>query len=238
MSNVIYAALSRQQALMREMSIVANNVANASTTGFRRDEFIFSEYVSAIRGEPSLSQTAIGGRMIDPSRGEMIKTGAPLDIAIEGEGYFSVETPRGSRLTRAGSFAVNEEGNIVTAQGDRLSGEGGSAITIPTGASQIVVSIDGVISADGAPVGRIALVDAAPETLMREGDNLFRVEGETTPVENAAMRQGYVEGSNVRPVAELARLIEVQRAYEMSQQMIEEEADRARRAVETLGGGR
>lgn len=238
MSNVSYVALSRQQALASELTSVANNIANADTAGFRRDAFIFSEYVNALRGEPSLSQTRIGGRMIDAAQGDVVATDGPLDVAIEGAGFFTVETPAGPRLTRAGAFAVNDAGVIATAQGYAVGGEGGAPIALPPGAGRIVISADGVVSADGVQVGRFELVDAPPTALVREGDNLFRVTGETTAIDQPKLRQGHLEGSNVNAVLEISRLIEVQRAFEMGQQMMNEETERQRRAIETLGGNR
>lgn len=238
MSNVVYVSLSRQAALASELTSIANNIANADTTGFRKDAFIFSEYVNALRGGPSLSQTRIGARMIDQTAGEMIATGGALDLAIEGEGFFAVETPQGRRLTRAGAFALNEQGIVSTVQGFALGGEGGAPIAIPRGAERIVVAADGVVTADGAPVGRIEIVDAEPTALQREGDNLFLADGEVRAVDFPTIRQGYVEGSNVNAVLEMSRLIEVQRAFEIGQQMMNDDAERTRRAIETLGGVR
>jgi len=237
MSNAIYAALSRQTALDRELSIIANNVANASTTGFRREEPIFTEYVRGLIGSASLSETRIGAAAIGEEQGEFIETKSPLDIAIEGPGWFQVETPRGERLTRAGTFVRAPDGALATPDGYRLSGDGG-AIQIPLQASRVIVAEDGTVSADGTPIGRIALFDANPTTLSREGETLFRTSGELTAIENPKVRQGFVEASNVNAVSEIARLIEVQRAFEMSQQLANDEDDRIRRAIETLGGGR
>lgn len=237
MSNAVYAALSRQHALNHELSIIANNVSNADTTGFRREESIFTEYVRRLQNAPSISETRIGGSIIGQEQGDFVETGARLDFAIEGRGWFQVETPRGERLTRAGSFVLDPTGALTTPNGYRVSGEGGS-IQIPPGASRIVVAGDGAISADGALIGRIALFDADPATLAREGDSLFRAAADVTAITDAKVRQGFLESSNVNPVVELARLIEVQRAFEMSQQLAVDEDNRMRRAVEALGGGR
>jgi flagellar basal-body rod protein FlgF len=237
MTNTVYASLSRQNALMRELHSLANNVANASTTGFRRDAFIFSEYVNELRGEPSLSQTRIGGRVIDPAQGEFVKTEGAFDVAIEGRGFFTVNTPQGLRLTRAGAFQLNEQGVLTTAQGFPVGGEGGGEIRIPIDAARVVVSGDGVISADDQVVGRFAIVDADPTVLEREGQTLFRSEAEPQPI-SAVVRQGFVEASNVDAVAEIARLIEVQRAFELGQQAVNEEFERIRRAIEAIGGQR
>lgn len=238
MSNVSYVSLSRQAALARELTSIANNIANADTEGFRRDGFIFSEYVNSLRGEPSLSQTRIGARVIDAAQGEMIETGGALDIAIEGSGYFAVETPVGAKLTRAGTFKLNDQGVLSTADGFAVHGEGGASIVVPVDAGSIVISSDGVVSVDGAPTAKIEIVDAAAADLVREGAALFRSTGDISPVQEPRVRQGYVESSNVNAVLEISRLIEVQRAFEVGEKMLNDDAERVRRAVETLSGGR
>lgn len=237
MSNAVYAALSRQSALERELSSLANDIANASTAGFRGDAQLFSEYVSAIPGQPSLSQTRIGGRLVDEAQGDFVNTGGALDLAIEGDGYFVVATPRGERLTRAGAFLRDESGFLTTVSGDQVQGAGGSAISIPAGASDVVISMDGVISADGALIGQIRVVRADPIRLTREGATLYRAGGDLIEVD-AAVRQGFVEASNVKPVLELSRLIEVQRAFELGQQLLAGESERIERAVAVIGGSR
>jgi flagellar basal-body rod protein FlgF len=237
MSNVIYAALSRQAGLEREFTSVANNVANASTAGFRGERHSFSEYVRAIPGEPSLSLTRVGARSIDLQQGELVATNGPLDVAIIGPGFFVVETPLGERLTRAGAFLRNAEGVLTTADGHYVHGEGGGAITIAAGAEQITISADGTISAGDAALGKLRIVDADVAGLQREGSSLFR---STAPVAEriATVRQGFIESSNVSPVIELSRMIEVQRAFEIGAQFLSEENDRIARAIEAIGGRR
>jgi len=237
MSNIIYSALSRQSALEREFEAVANNIANASTSGFRGERHIFSEYVNAIQGEPSLSQTRIGARKIDESPGALIATDGVFDVAIEGDGYFVLETPRGERLTRAGSFLPNEEGVLTALDGAPVQGEGGSLINIPAGARSVVISEDGVISVAGEPIAKLRIVTAKQAELAREGSSRFRAVGELTEAE-AQVRQGHIEASNVSTVVELSRLIEIQRAYEIGAQFISQESERIERAIEVIGGRR
>lgn len=235
MSNVINAALSRQVSLERELASLANNIANASTAGYRRDTHIFSEYVNALRGEPSLSQTRIGGRAISADQGDLVATKAPFDLAIEGRGFFVIQTPEGQRLTRAGAFLRNDQGALANAQGDILAGEGGGAIAIPNSAGAIVIAGDGVVSADGEVLGKIRVVDADPTTLQREGDTRFRTDAPLADVAST-IRQGFIEQSNVDPVIELARLIEVQRSFELGQQLVNGESERVERAISVIGG--
>ena len=238
MSNLSYVLLSRQASLARELDNVANNIANANTTGFRRDTSIFTEYVNAIRGDPSISQTRIGARAISDEQGEMIEAGGPFDLAIEGEGFFGVITPAGLRLTRAGAFLLNEEGVLTTKSGNPVAGDGGSPITVPGGASTIAIALDGSVAADGNLIGRITLFDAEQTSLVRVGDDLFRSTEEPSPVESGRIRQGFLEASNVDAVLELSRMIEVQRAFELEQQIVNDDARRSQQAIETLSGAR
>ena len=238
MTNIAFAALSRQTAISRELDSIANNVANASTSGYRRDAFIFSEYVQELESRPSMSQTRIGGRLLDLKNGEMTNTGAPLDVAIAGEGFFRIETAAGTLLTRAGAFSLNAEGVLVALDGSPVGGEGGAEIVAPADAGAIAIAEDGTVSADGAPLGRIEIVSADPTTLARAGETRFRPEAGFEAVPAPRMRQGFIEASNVNPVLEIARLIEVQRSFEIGQQVLSDENDRARRAIESLGGQR
>lgn len=235
MNNTSYVALSKQSGLAKELTSIANNIANADTAGFRREGILFSEYVRMLDPQDqSISQANVGGHFFDATPGALIETGAPLDVAIDGDGYFLVETPNGERLTRAGAFMLDSEGQMITADGNYVLGEGGSPIAIPPEAGNITIAPDGTIAADGAPVGKLGLVTADPTTLAREGNNLLRATEEYQVLENAKMRQGFVEGSNVNPVIEISRLIEVQRAYELGQQLLKDEDERISKTVDAM----
>ncbi len=236
MNNAGYVVLSRQSSLMKELSSIANNIANSDTAGFRREGFLFSEYVQAIEGPgQSVSQTNIGGRFFDGRTGGLAETGSPFDLAIDGEGYFAVQTPRGERLTRAGAFMVNHEGEMTNPDGYPLLSESGGPIAIPAGATSVTIAPDGSIAIDGAPLGKIGVFTAPATSLMREGSNLFKATQEKLPVEEPRVAQGFIEDSNVDPVVEIARLIEVQRAYELGQQLLQDEDDRISRTIESFG---
>ncbi len=235
MNNTSYVALSKQAGLSKELNSIANNVANADTAGYRREGFVFSEYIRMLEPQDrSLSQTNVGGRFFDATPGAVVKTGSPYDIAIEGDGYFLVETPRGERLTRAGTFVMNSEGQLTTQEGYAVLGEGGSPIAIPATATTVTIAQDGTIAADGSPIGRMGLVNADPTTLMREGGNLLRSTGDLETLEQPKLRQGFVEESNVNPVLEISRLIEVQRAYEMGQKLLKDEDERISKTVDAM----
>jgi flagellar basal-body rod protein FlgF len=231
-----YIVLSRQAALMAEMQTIANNIANLSTSGFRREGVVFSEFVSAAPGSgPSVSLTAARVRNVDLTQGALSQTGGAFDLAIEGEGFFLVGGPDGERLTRAGRFSPNAAGELVTPDGLRLLGEGGTAVAVPPEAGSLTVARDGSVSADGLPLNRIGLVlPTDPNDLRRESGALFRTEGGVEPTEAGTILQGFVEEANVDPVLEIARMIEVQRAYELGQSFMEQESERRSDVIRTL----
>lgn len=231
----LYATLSRQSGLMREMQVVAQNIANSSTTGFRREGVTFAEHVARLGGGESLSMAHASGRQIDLSQGGLSQTGGALDIAIEGDGFFLLDTPAGQRLTRAGNFMTSASGEVVNASGERLLDLGGSPISIPPGTGQITLGADGTLSADGQPVAQIGLWEATdPLSLSYEAGAKFVAAG-VQPIEGGRLRQGFLEDSNVNPVSEVARMIEVQRSYELGQTFLDREDQRSRGVIETLG---
>lgn len=235
MENAGYTTLTRQTGLMREMQIVANNIANAATTGFRQEGLIFSEYVKRTGGGESLSMAMADVRNTSTLQGGLTRTGGQLDFAIEGDGFFLVETPAGQRLTRAGSFALSAEGDLVTTGGYFVLDAGGAPIFIPPDIDDLSVGADGTISANGRPLGQVGVVRPTdPITLTREDGVLFRVKGETEPVPEARILQGSLEGSNVDPLGQIARMIEVQRAYESGQSFLDAENERIRAALRTF----
>lgn len=236
MENAIYAALTRQSGLMREMQVVANNIANLSTTGFRREGVIFSEYVKRLDDAPSLSMARASARNIDLSQGDIVQTGGTFDFAIRGSGFFLIETPDGERLSRAGHFTPNAEGDLVNPDGYRLLDAGGAPVALPPGATKVSLAQDGTLSADGVPVAQIGLwAPADPNSLRHVAGTLFSADA-PEPLEDGAgtLLQGHLEGSNINPVSEIARMIEVQRAYELGQQMLDREDQRIRAVLQTL----
>jgi flagellar basal-body rod protein FlgF len=237
MDNSAYITLTRMAGLRREMSVLAHNIANASTTGFRREAMVFSEFVvSAGHGEASMSMGLGNTRLTYQQPGAMTMTGGSFDLAIEGEGFFQLETPEGPRLTRAGMFTPNATGELVNMEGHRLLDAGGTAIFVPPDARNIVMARDGTFSADGQPFAQVGVVRPSdPVTMSRAAGTLFMVDGDVEPLENATIRQGFLEESNVNPMLELTRLIEVQRAYEQGQRMLDREDDRIKNVIQTLG---
>ncbi len=236
MDNAGYTTLTRQSGLMREMTVVANNIANAATTGYRQEDLIFSEFIATTDEGPSISMATANIQTTSTQQGALTRTGGTLDFAIEGDGFFLIQTPQGERLTRAGSFSTSAAGDLVTHDGYPVLDAGGAPIFIPPDASDLSVAADGSISAEGAPVGQLGLVAPVdPSRMQREGGVMFRADEGFQPLENPRLVQGFIESSNVDPVGQIARMIEVQRAYELGQSFLEREDDRIRNVLRTLG---
>lgn len=235
MDNTGYTTLTRQSGLLREMQVVANNIANAATTGFRQEGVIFSEYVLPIQDGSSLSMGHGNVRNTSYSQGTLSQTGGAFDLAIEGDGFFLIETPQGERLSRSGAFSPNAEGDLVTLNGYRVLDAGGAPVFVPPDAGKIAISGDGTLSAGGNLIGQIGLVTPNDRSKMiREDGVMFRADDGYVPAEKASILQGFVESSNVNAITQLARMIEVQRAYEMGQSFLESEDQRVRQAIDSL----
>lgn len=230
-----YTTLTRQAGLLREMQIVANNIANAATTGYRQEGLIFSEFVMGTQEGPSISMASANVRNTSMIQGALTQTGGTLDFAIEGEGFFLVQTSAGERLTRAGSFSLSAEGDLVTNDGHLVLDAGGAPVFIPPNANGLGVAADGTISAEGKPIGQLGLVRPIdPLDLVREGGVMFRAEGGTEPVIEGRILHGFLESANVDPIGQIARMIEVQRAYELGQSFLEAEHERVREAMKAF----
>ncbi|MEX0283430.1 MAG: flagellar hook-basal body complex protein [Paracoccaceae bacterium] len=235
METAAYTSLSRQVGLARELQVVANNLANSVTTGYRQEGLVFSEFVHDSGSVGSdLSMTRAAARNTSLDQGTLTETEGRLDLAIEGEGFFQIETDRGPRLTRAGSFSSDVNGALLTPDGGRVMDDGGAPVFVPAGVDVHIAS-DGTISADGQPLGRIGLfLPVDRNDLHREDGVLFRTNSGVEPVDNPMIRQGFLEGSNVNAVLQIARLVEIQRAYEMGQSFLDAEDQRIRESVKTL----
>lgn len=254
----VFPAASAKLIMERRMEVIANNIANVSTTGFRKDFPVFGSVTAELSAANSLggSQDATGGisqvpipsfiivdRMLTNfTEGPLNTTGSPLDMAIDGPGFFQIQTPRGIRYTRSGSFTISNEGVIVTPNGNPVLGEGGP-MTLPPG----IVNVDGagrvsVRELDGltsTAVGTIALVEVEDLTqLQKEGNNLFQLIGSTArplPEGQSLVRQGTLEGSNVNPVEEMIAMISAIRQYESSQKAIQTAEDMDLKSINKIG---
>lgn len=234
MSNAVYAAITRQTGLTNELQVVANNLANASTTGYKADRAVFAEFLAG-NGEDieHISMGGLAGHQFDLEQGGLKFTGGQFDLAIQGDGFFVLDTPDGPRLTRAGHFQLSAEGRLVDAQGSPVLNPAGGALLIPQGVGDVSIAGDGTISANGRILGQVGIVQPEGQ-LTRAGNTSFEAPEGFDPVEGARVVQGALEQSNVSPVLEVARMIEVQRAYEAGQALIEREDDRIAKFISTL----
>jgi len=230
-----YVTLSRQSGLMNDMRLVANNIANANTTGYRQQGLVFSEFVRNMPHTPSLSMSRAEARNTSLQQGVLTETGGQFDFALEGDGFFMIETPEGNRLTRAGSFTPNADGDLVTPDGYRVMNSNGAPVFIPPDAASIDVGGDGTLSVDGQPLGQIGVYRVAdPGELVREGGARFRPAGDVEPVDEPIVLHRFLEGSNVNAIEQGTRMVEIQRAYELGQSFLESEDERVRGALKAL----
>jgi flagellar basal-body rod protein FlgF len=244
MDNSLLVGLSQQLASYRSMDVIANNLANLSTPGFKRESAKFEEYVTSVRaaedqkGPQQISFVKDAGTMRDISQGNIQSTGAPLDLAIDGKGFFVVATAQGNRYTRDGHFTLDADGHIVTSDGYALQGEGG-AITVSPTDGDIRIAKDGTVSSvlNGAvnQLGKLQLADFANESsLNKEGDNLYSTSQAIIPA-TGTLQEGMLESSNVQPVVEISKMIEVMRAYEATATLTKSQEDLSREAITKLG---
>ena len=240
MDNAIYVGLSRQMVLRRELDIAANNIANVDTAGFKLEDMM-------TRADPKSAPKTLGdsrplnfvmgdGVARDFTQGAVRATGAPLDLAIEGKGFFKISTAAGDRYTRDGRFKLDPTGKVVTQEGDAV--QGGGDITLDASKGPIEISETGVISQAGQKVGQIDVVRFDDLTaLSKVGNNQYRNDTNVQPqtATDARIRQGALEGSNVQPIVQITHLIEVNRAYESITNMMSQTADLSRRSIQRLG---
>jgi flagellar basal-body rod protein FlgF len=240
MENSGYLALARQVALDRALDITANNLANLRTTGYKAEKVLFEEYVqrqTSPQTPPNQMSSVVQlGTFTDYRIGNFEHTGNPLDFAIQGDGFFAVQTPDGTRYTRGGSFRLDETGQVVTQDGLPVLDAGGSAVQLPPNAASITVGGDGQIAVDGSVVGQIGVLQFAdPQSLVREGSGLFSATGaQPVQAEDSSVIQGMLEGANVQPVLEITRMMDILRNFEAAQQMVDSQHELARSAISKI----
>jgi len=227
--NALLVGLSRQMALARELDVIANNMANVGTNGFKARSARFNEFIMPIASAESfvardrpLSYVVDRGTPLDLSQGDLKRTGNPLDVALRADNFLVVQTANGERYTRAGSLEINAQGQLVTQTGQPVMGNGGP-ITFGENESNPRIAADGTVSTDQGDRGKLRLVRFAnPRALVNEGTNLFAsAAGAALPAgPEARVEPGAIEGSNVKAIVEMTRLIEVQRSYQSTANML------------------
>ncbi len=239
MENSLSIVLSRQGVLARQMNVIATNLANTNTSGFKAESMIFSEFPEPTSDSgPPLSMVHDVTFLRDMSEGTMKSTNNPLDLAISGDGFFAVQAPQGERFTRLGAFQLDNQGQIVTLSGAPVLGAGGGPITVPQGTNTISITRDGTVSADAVEIGKLRIAKfEEPRALSKDGSGLYDPKGQTPqPADDAEILQGVIEGSNVKGVAEMTRMIEVVRSYQSAGKMAENEHKRIQDAIDIIVG--
>ncbi len=215
-------------------NIVANNLANINTTGFKKDFVFFDAFNKELERREGEHQ------QVDFNQGQLVNTSNPLDLALAGKGFFTVETDTGVAYTRDGHFKLSPDGFLQTQSGHSVMGETGPVIILGEHIKpeQITITEDGEIYSDDELVGRLQIVDFENKGQLKKiGENMFAAKDDAEEVEpeSLSVRQGYLEGSNVNPADEMIQLIEVQRQFETMQKMVRSLDDVFRMAAEQVG---
>lgn len=238
MQSGIYVALSSQMALDKRLTTIADNVANAGTAGFRATGVKFEDIVSGL-SDKSVSFVSTGDTYLSTQTGAFKQTGNPLDFAVKGDAWFAIETPQGPVMTRDGRFTMLETGELVSLEGYPVLDAGGAAIQLNPLAGPPVASADGTLRQNGQMVGALGLYDFTPgPNFTRFGNSGIVPTGQPEPIVDrmdVGIAQGFIENSNVNPVLEITRLIQVQRAFEQVSSLIRDSESALDQAISTLG---
>jgi len=242
MDNAVYVGLSRQLMLRRELDIVANNIANADTTGFKVESLMAKTEAKApavtLDGPKPVKFVADAGVARDFGQGGLHRTDAPLDLGIEGKAFFKIGVTGGERYTRDGHFRTDDNGKLTTQAGDPVLDEGGGEIVLDPEKGPVTIASDGTVSQGTERVGKVGVVRFEDRSVLeKDGDNLYRNTSNLQPqaAPEARVRQGMLESSNVRPIVEITRMMEVTRAYEQMTNLVQSETDLARSTVQRMG---
>ena len=250
MENMLLVGLSRQMTLERQLDVVANNVANINTTGFKADRSLFEEYLSSpahednfVRADRRVSFVHDRATFHDFAAGPSEQTKNPLDVAIDGKAFLVVQTAAGERYTRDGGLQINNQGQLVTASGDAVLGNAGPIVFQPTdkainiAADGNITVLEGTNSSTDSVRGKLRLVNFADaQKLVKEGGNLYSAgQGVAAqPDTTSRLRAGFIEKSNVNSVHEMSRMIEVTRTYTQISALLQQQSDLHRTAIEKL----
>jgi len=246
MDNANYVALSRQITLQRELDISANNLANMNTNGYKFEQLLVNSqfgapaYDEPIRTPANFAYDNGVGRNF--SQGTLQQTGAPLDVALDGEGaFFVLQGANGDLYTRDGAFTMDSQGVLMNKNGLPVMGDGGP-ITLDPKNGEPTISEDGIItqSVQGQPVrvGKLSVMRVANMSdLSKQGDGTYKLTSNAAavPATDARVRQGYLESSNVNPMVEITKLVQINRAYQSLAALIDQNNQLSRTAVERLG---
>jgi flagellar basal-body rod protein FlgF/flagellar basal-body rod protein FlgG len=226
MSSGYYAACAGLMSRTQALETIANNLANVSTSGFRASHNIFSSILATTNENPlsALNQDTneygvLSGTQLDNTQGSLVPTGNPLDLAIQGTGYFVVQTSKGPVYTRGGNFRVSPQGQLVTAAGDQVMGDGGPIAIV---GEPVSISTDGTISVNDAIAGRMKIVEFPPATALESAGGTYYTApaGTAVAAKNSQVRQATLESSNVNPVNSVIEMITAQRQVETMRRVL------------------
>ncbi|MCW2284632.1 flagellar basal-body rod protein FlgF [Rhodoblastus acidophilus] len=238
MQSSLYVTLSGQSALQKRIDTIAHNIANVNTAGFRAEEISFASHLSRHAPTP-VAFAVTGDSYISRKTGEIQRTGDPLDIAVRGEGFFAIKTPDGISYTRDGRMHMDATGALLTVNNYPVLDAGGAGITLDGSAGAPVIASDGMISQNGRQLGAIGLYLLDPEAKLTRVDNsAVKSDRPGTPVldfNNNGVLQGSTEGSNVNPILEIARMVNIQRAFESAARAVENTETNLNDAIKSLG---
>jgi flagellar basal-body rod protein FlgF len=234
-------AASRLVAQQRAIDITANNIANANTPGYRTERVQFSDWIdrqtgtAAPPGGGSITYTQDRATYREQQAGSISHTGNPFDLALSGDGFFTVATKDGTRLTRAGRFGPMPDGTLADSSGNAVLDVNGKPIKLPPADTQVTISGDGTVSTENGQAGKIGVVQPTdPMKLRAEGATNFVADGTTTPVASPGIVQGAIEESNVQPVMEVTRMMNDLRQFQFVTQLIQAEGDRQQTTIDKL----
>ncbi len=235
-----YIMLSRLGAQLRGTQVLANNIANADTPGFRAERAVFAEFLqprggAASPGDRGAAYAIDRATWRDTAAGSISTTGNPFDLALRGDGFFAVETPRGERYTRAGRFALAGDGKLTDSEGNAVLDARGTPVLLGPNDTRIEVRGDGSVHSENGPVGQLRVVRFEdPQKLRAEGSRLYASDEPGAAAERPGVVQGAVENSNVQPVAEITTLTAQMREFQLATQFVEREGERLSSAVERI----
>lgn len=235
--NLPFVVLSRQTTLQRQLDIIANNLANMNTTGFKRERSRFETYLMETKNaERPLNMVLDAGMTRDFTNGALKNTGNRFDLAIHGDGFFVVESDNGQVYSRNGNFQLNENGEIITKSGKRLLAQGGQPITLSAAVKSVEITQDGTISTNLGVLGKIELVDFKNKQDLRPlGDGSYTTDEDPTPVENQKIVQGSLETSNVQGIIEMTAMITTSRTYTSVANIISNDDQLRKKVMNTIG---
>lgn len=238
MQTSLPVALSAQLAMEKRLDTIADNIANSRTAGFRATEVKFESYLSAAGKEP-VAFASEGKTYISTKAGELNQTGNPLDVAVNGDAFFAVQGPKGPIYTRDGRMTMTDNGDLLSLAGNPLLDVGGAPLQVNPAGGALTIARDGMISQGGAQVGALGLFEMpAGADLSRAGNSGVVPDRPAVPLVDfgsVSVMQGFSEGSNVNPILEITRLIEVQRAFESAATFTEASEQSLNKAVSMLG---